>query len=53
MDRTVNKSPQIGVRFPPGDLERIKALADRKYRGNVSMLVKVAVSAFVEREAPR
>lgn len=46
--KPVNKRPQIGVRFPPSEMERIKERAESDYAGNVSTLVKVAVKRLME-----
>jgi predicted DNA-binding ribbon-helix-helix protein len=46
--KIVNKSPQIGVRFPPEQMERLREHAERHYAGNVSTLVKVAVMRFID-----
>lgn len=41
-------SPQVGVRFPPAEMERLRNRADRDFAGNVSTLVKVAVKRLME-----
>jgi hypothetical protein len=46
--KPVNKSPQIGVRFPPAEMERLREHAERNYAGNLSTLVKVAVRRLIE-----
>lgn len=50
--KVVNKSPQIGVRFPPEQMDRIRDFADEHYSGNVSVLVKVAVNRFIDAARP-
>lgn len=47
---TTNASPQIGVRFKPDEMQRLKDRAESDYAGNVSTLVKVAVKRFLDGE---
>ena len=48
-----NKNPQIGVRFEPAEMERVRDHADRNYAGVVSTMVKVAVRRLMEAEQAR
>jgi hypothetical protein len=41
--RPINASPQIGVRFPQDEMDRLRERAKRDFAGNISTLVKVAV----------
>ena len=47
-DRQDGKSPQVGVRFPPDEMERLREHAKRRYANNVSTMVKVAVQRLIE-----
>lgn len=49
---TTNASPQIGVRFKPADMQRLKDRAEADFAGNVSTLVKVAVKRLLDGETP-
>ena len=45
-----NKSPQIGVRFPKSEMERLRRHAETNYAGSVSTMVKVAVKRLIDAE---
>lgn len=48
--KPVNKSPQIGVRFPDEEMQRLRDHAKRNYAGSISTMVKVAVRRLIECE---
>lgn len=45
-----SKSPQIGVRFPKPDMERLRKHAEVNYAGNMSVMVQVAVKRLIDAE---
>ena len=44
------RRPVLFSRVEPEDLKRLQELADRLYDGNLSLLVRIAVKQFAERQ---
>ena len=51
MGQPVKKSPQIGVRFPKAEMAQIEQAAKQQFAGNKSVLVRVAVLAWLAANA--